>query len=263
MINTLSGWNYGHTIRLDNKYLNFEEDGATVNPKTAILLEGSYTLSEFAIEIARALNDESEVGNTYNVSVDRITRKLTITSDGTNFSLLVQSGNQSELSAFPLAGFSGLDLSGSNSYQGDLPSGSQFIPQFKLQDYTAFIDLQKTANASINENTKGDIVEVINYGNVNMMKCNIMFQTNITPQNAIREDAQGVEKLREFMQYLITKAKVEFMEDVQNSPELFTKCILDKTSTDRKGLGFELKDMKGVGWTNYFTTDIIDFREVL
>lgn len=261
MINTLSGWNYGHTITKQNKYINFNEDGATVNPKTAILNEGSYTLTEFAVEVSRAMNDASEI-NSFLTSLDRITRKITIYSDASNFDLLITSGDQFELSAFPLMGFNGADLTGQMSYDADSASGLQFIPQLKLQDYTPFEDNEQTANANINENTKGDIVEVVNYGQVNRMKCNIMFQTNLIPQRAIREDAQGKDKLREFMKYLTTKAKVEFMEDVVNNQNSYTKCILDKTKLDRKGLGFELIDMKSVGWTNYFTTDLMEFREV-
>ena len=260
MINTMSGWNFGHTIISSNKYLNFEEDGALTNPKVGILNEGSYTLSEFGTELTRALNEGSEV-NSYTFTLDRDTRKITIIGDTDNFTLLIASGDQLELSVFALAGFNGPDLSGAMSYEADSASGFQFIPQFKLQDYTPFEDIEETANASVNENTRGDVVEVINYGVINKMECNIMFQTDITPQHAITEDANGVSKLRTFMQYLRTKGKVEFMEDV-TQPSVFSKCILEKTRLDRKGLGFKLKDMRTVGWTNYFSTDPIEFREV-
>lgn len=260
MINTVSAWNFGHTIISSNKYINFEELGATVNPKAAILNDGSYTLEEYCIELVRALNDAAEL-NKYTYTLDRTTRKITLISDAVNFSLLIATGDQSQLSSFPLAGFTGLDLSGAMMYEGDSPSGEQFIPQFKLQEYTPFEDLEKTANASVNENTQGDIIEVINYGTISRMKCNIMFQTNHVPQNAIREDAQGVDKLRTFMRYLITKAKTEFLEDI-DQPSTIVKCILDKTTADSKGLGYELVDMRNVGWTNYFTTKSITFRKV-
>lgn len=260
MINTVSAWNYGHTIRLDNKYLNFDEVGAIISPKTAILNEGSYTLTEFATEFVRALNDSAEI-NTYTFTLNRDTRKITIFGSDANFSLLIESGEQSELSAFDLAGFTGDDLTGLMTYEGNLPSGSQYVPQLKLQDYVPFEDLEETASANINMNTKGNIIEVINYGEINKMECNVMFATNLTPQRAIREDEQGKDKLRDFMRYLRTKGKTEFMEDIENSGS-FEKCILEKTRLDSKGLGFKLIDMKSVGWTNYFTTDPMTFRRV-
>lgn len=259
MISTFSGWNFGHTIKLDNKYLNFEEVGGS-GELAAILNDGSYSLQEFATECIRAMNDAAEI-NKYTFTLDRDTRKITVISDSANFSLLITSGEQFELSVFTLMGFTGADLSGAQNYEGDSASGSQFIPQLKLQDYVPFEDLETTANASTNENTKGDVIEVINYGEINRMECNILFSTNITPQRAIRNDPLGRDKLRDFMKYLRTKGKTEFMEDV-NTPSVFEKCILDKTRLDRKGLGFKLIDMKNVGWTNYFTTDPLEFRKV-
>lgn len=260
MITTYSGWNYGHTITLSNQNINFEEDGGS-GPLNGKLLLGSYTLEEFATELSRAMNEAGSI-NSYLVTIDRTTRKLTITSDTANFSLLIDSGDQKEVGVFTLAGFNGADLLGAMSYEGDSPSGSQFIPQFKIQDYTPFPDIERTANANVNENTKGDVVEVINYGSINSMECNILFQTNITPQSAIREDSQGKEKLLDFLRYLKTKSKVEFMEDAENSPDVFTNCILEKTRLDPKGLGYKLENMRSVGWTNYYTTQLMEFRQV-
>ena len=88
-----------------------------------------------------------------------------------------------------------------------------------------------------------------------------MFQTNITPQRAIRNDPQGVEKLRDFIKFAITKGKMEFIEDLE-VPASFVKCVLSKTRIERKGLGFKLIDMENVGWTNYFTTEVLEFRQI-
>lgn len=261
MIETLSAWNFGHTITKDNKYLNFSEvsDGLE---RVALLNEGSYTLNQFAIEVARAMNDAAEF-NEYSTSVDRSTRKITVEGDTENFTLLAGTGTQLELSPFELMGFSESegDQSGAQTYEGDSASGFQFIPQFKLQQFTHFEDYVSTSNSNIIENTRGDIVEVVNYGDIRRMKCNIMFQTNRDGQRAIRNDLQGKDKLNAFMLYCRSKARLEFMPDVL-APENFYNCILDKTKLSRNGTDFELYDMISQGWTDYFMTDLIEFREI-
>ena len=125
MINTYSGWTYGHTIDDNNKFLEFEE--AVSGILVAELNVGSYSLQEFVNEISRAMNAKS-LNLTYTTSLDRTTRKIII-SGSDNFNLLISSGTTSSQSVYPLIGFTGsIDLSGSSSYESDSPSGSFFEP---------------------------------------------------------------------------------------------------------------------------------------
>ena len=131
-IKTRSAFTYGHTIDDNNQYINFSEDG--IIELSATIETGSYYLNDFINQIAIALNDIGD--NNYVVSVDRLTRKITISGDN-NFDLLVTNGQQLSISAFPLMGFT-TDRTGSNSYEADIASGFIYYPQAPLRDYMPF-----------------------------------------------------------------------------------------------------------------------------
>lgn len=255
-INTRSVFYYGHTIDQYNYTIDFQE-GTTVYQ--AQLDVGSYTLTDFATEVARAMTEAG--GQTYAVAVDRATRKLTISAAG-NFSLLTTSGNSLGTSTFSLMGFSGADKTGSNSYQGGSGSGSEFLPQFILQDYIAFDDWKENVSPSVNQSSSG-LVEVITFGKVYFMQCNITLQTDINQGtgNAIETDASGVSNLRTFLEYCTTKAPIEFMEN-RASRNTFTECILESTADDQKGTGFKLKELYGRNLPNYYESGTLKFRRL-
>lgn len=255
MISTYSGWTYGHTITVDNQYIDFDEGAGELS---AILNPGSYSLAEFVDEVARALNEAG--GLTYTTSVDRATRKITI-SAGANFSLLITSGTFVNFSAFGLIGFSGADLSGSNSYEGNAASGSFFEPQFKLQDYISFDDEESAVDSTVNESGSGRI-EVVTFGTQNFMTCNITLQNNYTQKvnGPIKNDPSGVSNLRDFLKYARTKGTMEFVPDI-DSPSTFTKCILESTPLSGQGTGFRLNELIGRGLMGYFESGRLKFRK--
>jgi hypothetical protein len=263
MINTYSGWTYGHTINENNRFLEFEETISGV--LTAELNVGSYTLTQYVAEVARALN-ASSLNNTYSTSLDRTTRKITITGSDT-FSLLISSGSTALQSAYSLTGFNGVNLTGQLSYEGDSPSGSFFEPQFLLQDFIPFENDQKANNVTVSETPSGEL-EVIKFGDVNFLSCNIKYQRNQgldeprAKDNIIKFSTTGYTDLLSFLRYAVTKAPMEFVPDV-NTPASFTQCLLESTPKENKGTGFRIRELYAEGLADWYETGTLVFRKLI
>jgi hypothetical protein len=252
-LSTYSAFYYGHNITESNQFINFIDDLS--GEKTATLEIGSYTLTGFANELARALN---AVGSQeYEVTVNRLTRELTIEADN-NFDILAVGGSLVAISAWSLAGFT-QDKTGNNSYTSDLASGFAYYPQILLQDFVHFDDSTVTNNVTVNESASGE-VEVVGYGEVQFMECNITLATNIIPQLYIKENANGVDDLRQFMLYAIRKLKMEFIPDVNGG--VFYDCILESTPEERNGTSFKLKELYARKLVGYFETGTLTFRRI-
>lgn len=257
MINTYSSFTYGHTIDNTNFYFGIDEGSGEILVE---LNSGSYTLEDFATELGRALNEYTTIINNYDITVDRATRKITISADNI-FSILTTSSGQLATSTFLLAGFSGSDKTGATSYEGDNSSGSIYNVQYKLQGYTNFENQQGKQSSILNTPADGAFVEVISYGSEKIMDCEIKFATDyeLDKTSQVRENLNGVSDLRDFMLYITNKAPIEFIPN-ENLPNTFTKCILDRTPEDGKGTKFKLKEDKK--WRETYTTGMIKFREV-
>ena len=65
--------------------------------------------------------------------------------------------------------------------------------------------------------------------------------------------------LREFLRYLRTKGKFEFMPDKDNVNNFF-ECILEKSPSQRDGLGYKLKENRDV--IGYFDTGKLTIRNI-
>ena len=102
MLDKLSKWYYGHYVDTSNNILSFN-DGTD---RTATLNVGDFSLTEFIVEVQRALNAASSL--TFTVSVDRSTRLVTIAAWST-FELQTTSG--SALSPYSLLGLSLIHIS--------------------------------------------------------------------------------------------------------------------------------------------------------
>jgi hypothetical protein len=254
-ITTYSAFNYGHTVTEDNQYINFSEDGGLTELGAQIDI-GSYSLGDFINKVSEAINHIAQVQE-YTVALDRSTRKITI-SAASNFDLLISSGTQTSISAYSLMGFTGADLTASNSYEGDSASGSQYAPQFLLQRYVDFADYLKTNNVSVNESASG-VVEVVGYGRIEYMQCNITLATDIVPQGAINENPTGVADLRAFMTYITTKAPIEIIKDI-NDTNTYRKALLESTTESKDGTDFRLKELYARKLVGYFETGRLEFR---
>lgn len=249
-LNTRSKFYYGHYIDLTNNKLDFEDSAV----REATLNVGDYTLTEFAAEVARAMNEVSN--ETYSISVNRTDRTLTISSTS-NFSLLVTTGANNS-TPWSLLGFTA-NQTGGNSYTGTA-SGTEFIPQFFLQRYIDFEDDQQSVSSNVAESASGQI-QTVSFGTNKFATMEIKYQTAITQVNgAIENSTTGVTDLRNFMIYVTKKRKVEFMKD-RGTPTSFNKCVLESTSSSSSGTGFRLKESLG-SMPGYFSSGTLKFREV-
>jgi hypothetical protein len=259
MIYTKSKFYYGHTVTADNRAISFSEDN--VNELIAELKIGNYSLTSYAQEVRRAMNEVSG-GNNYEVSLDRNTRILTISGDNP-FTLYTQTGSIILISAFRMMGFNDLqNLTGFNSYSGQFGSGDVYAPQFFLQDYQDFRFNQKTASANVNQSASG-LVEIVSYGNVKLMSCNIKYINTYTqPDNSIFENnPNAIDETLTFLEYLITKGRIEFIADRDDANE-YVECILDSTSKEQNGTAFELRELYSQGLNGYFETGLLRFRKI-
>jgi hypothetical protein len=255
-LKTRSAFTYGHTFDDNNQFIDFSEDGGATELVATIEI-GSYTLNQLTDKIAQALNEIGD--NEYTVTLDRATRKYTISADNP-FQLLVTSGTHSAINAFTLLGFTA-DKTGGSSYESDVASGSIYYPQAPLKDYTSFDDIEEAAQARVNESSDGSTVEVVSFGTRNFMECNIKYATDILGQVHIEENPNGVALLRTFMQYITKKRPIEFIPDRDNLA-VFSECLLESTPRSRDGVGFQLRELYAEKLAFYFETGRLIFRRL-
>lgn len=255
-ITTTPVFYYDFQVTTNDIYINFDEG---IGELTATVPAKSYSFTDLAAAIATAMNGIG--GQTYTVTANRSDRTYTISAPS-NFDLLFSSGSNAGLSIASVIGFSATDKTGSNSYDSDTSAGSEFIPQFRLQNYVTLDDYQEKAQANINESASG-IVEVFSIGTRKFLEFNI----GPTTDNAMRKsgglfvnDSSAVSKLRSFMEYAITKGDIEFMPD-QNDKNTFNTIILERTPTSSTGTGFKLRELYGRGLVGFFETGLLRFRE--
>ena len=254
-IRTISAFNYGHKIDQNNQYINFSENG--IDEITALVVVGSYSLFDFVAAVSVALNKAGS--QEYTLTLDRTTSKITISAPS-SFDLLIGSGSLINVSAYELMGFTGADVTGLDTYESDSRSGSQYVPQFLLQNYVDFIDEQRKAASSVSEAANGD-VQVTSYGEVLLMSANITLATDLLPQVAVTENANGVGDLRDFMKYITGKNPIEFVADI-DTPNTIVKCLLEKTPEGSDGTAFKLKELYSRNLTGYYETGNLQFRQI-
>jgi hypothetical protein len=254
-LKTYSAFVYGHNITSANEFIDFIEVGTT--ELSAQITIGSYSLGDFINAVSVAMNEAG--ARTYTITLNRTTRKITIASTA-NFQLKVTTGSHGSTNAFALLGFTS-NKSGASSYVADVPSGTLYEPQFKLQKFVDFKDNVSTIESSVNTSASG-IVEVVSFGEAQFMECNIMYATDILGQGAIKNNANGVANLRNFMNYLIKKYPVEFIPDIEDG-SVFHSCILERSPQSGKGTAFMLNELYSRGLANYYETGTLTFREVI
>lgn len=254
-ITTISKFYYNYSIDATNYQIDFDEGGSEL---TAELNFGDYSLTEFVTEVQRAMNAAGAL--TYTVSVARSTRYITI-SAGSNFSLLTTSGSHGA-NTFSLLGFSGADKTGASTYTGSSGAGSVFTPQFRLQSYVPPENYRSKRNVTIHETANSNI-EVVYFGNLQMIEMDIRFSTNIEQPSSgpITNNSTGVADLNSFMNFLISKAKLEFMPDA-NDPDTYYTVILESTAQDKNGTEYKLKERTDISAPGYYDTGVLVFRVV-
>lgn len=251
---TFSKFYFGHTVTSSNCKINFKEG---VPELTATLNIGSYSLTEYAAEIKRAMDAAGAL--TYTVAINRTTRVITI-SAGSNFQLLTSTGSNLTISAFTMIGFTGSDRTGASTYAGNTGSGSTYTPQFILQSHISSEDWQQAVDAVVNKSASAK-VEVVSFGTEKFVQLKIRFANNLVqPTNGpIRTNLTGVTDLETFIKYLITKAPIEYMPD-ESAPSTFQKLILEKTEESQNGTGYKLKEIPRI--KGYFDTSVLTMRVI-
>ncbi len=253
-LKTKSLFIYGHTVNDENQYINFSENG--IDELSATIEIGSYTLDQFKDAVALALNSIGD--NTYTCSVDRTTLKLTISADA-NFDLLVTTGTQVSISAFPLMGFT-TNRDSSSSYEADESTGIIYRPQTKLYDYVPFENNESTVQSKVNESSSGEI-ELVTYGTRRFAKFNIKYITNITGQYYIEDNPNAVDEINQFMSYIRLKRPFEFLEN-RDDVFSFVPVILESTPQSGKGTNYELNELYGEKLAYYYETGKLKLRKL-
>lgn len=253
-ITTKSVFFYGHTITTNNSSIDFSEGAGEIQ---ATLNPGSYTLTEFIAEVSRALNVAGAL--TYTVTVNRTTRFVTIAATG-NFELLISTGTRVASSTWTLLGFSGADLTGSASYEGTAGSGSEFAPQALLDNYIPKEYWLQKQDAVVSKASSG-IVQQLNFGDVRFYQMAINYQTNNNPTGHpdIDLDVAGITNLKNFLEYCITKAPIEFMPD-KDTRSTYDKLIIETTPASKDGTEVVLQKLEGVA--GYYNSGTLEFRVV-
>ena len=256
-MNTTSAWYFVPEVVAGIDTLNFSEGGPELN---ASITRGAYTPTEYAAQIQIALNAAGALD--YTVTFNRAERTLTVAASGT-FELLVSSGSSGTDQAYATMGFSGADRTGAATYTGNLQTGNGYYTQFPLQSFVAFEDDQTANQESVNTSTDGTLVEVVSFGLVQRMRCNIKYVTDIEQPcgGVISNNSAGKSDLRTFLLFGIEKKPMEFMFDI-TTPSVFTKCILDSTPESGNGTGFRIKEQFSDRIGQYFSSGQLVFRKV-
>lgn len=252
-LDTFSTFYYGHEITSDNNKIDFDEG---FGERVAEIGVKTYSLSQFIVAVQDALN--SAGSNVYVVTMNRNTRRITITADNP-FDLLTTTGDHLGTSAFSLMGFSGADHTGGTTYTGSGPSGSEYRPQFILQDHIPPENFKKSVQATVNESASG-VVEIVRFGSVRFLQLNIMYITNIPMDGKIiRSNPSGVDDANSFMDYITKIAPIEFMPDVSDK-SFFNTIQLESTPQNKDGIDYTLKELYDKNLPNIFETGKLVFR---
>lgn len=248
---------YGHKIDETNNLIDFA-DSAGGPEITAEVPVGSYTLTKFLDVIVNAINAASAL--TWDYTIDRETRIVTFTSSGPA-DILFGTGTNALNSPAALLGFPASDILNDTSFVGTDPSGYEWKPQFPLQDYRGKDKNKKLVNAVVTESASGDSVSVQSFGVEHTIKMNAKYITNQPTEGLLRYDVAGVENATAFMDYVIDKNPVEFMED-ETDRDTFERVFLKSSGTDGTGTSYELTEYVDRNLPEYFETGLLTFKVI-
>lgn len=260
-MSTFSLFYFGIEITRANNKIDFAEG---VDVYTATLRYGTYTMTEFAEEIERAMN-AAGADYTYSCSVNRTTRILTITKQSipsiATWYFLFGTGDNAFLSPASLMGFTAADTAAATSQAGSSGMGSRYEPQFKLQDYVGPDFQKELVNAVVNESSTG-VFEVVSFGTKRMISLNSKWITDRTNDGTLIKNISGsVATAQAFMAYLMKKGKVEFMPDISDV-DTYYDLICEKMAGSQAGTGYLLKEHTGKNLPGWYETGVLTFRVI-
>ena len=253
---THSVFYYGHKIDDTNNLINFKEGAGA--EKTAQIPIGSYTLTKFLDVVTAALNSASALDWAY--TLNRTTGVVTLISSGTA-SLLWATGSNAASTPANLLGFVGTDVLNLTSFTGNARSGYAYSPQFPLQDYKGPEKTKRLVNAVVTKSATGDSVSVQSFGVERFMKCDVKYITNQPSEGVLRNDPEAIENALQFMEYIVEKHPIEFMES-ENDVENFIKVYLESTQQGSSGTEFELIEYVDRNLPEFFGTGMLTFKVI-
>ena len=254
MIQTRSSFFTLDPVDSTNFYLDFNEGSGELTAEVEV---GSYTMTDIIDAIEAAMN---AVGTqAYTVTFDRDARKFTISATNP-FSLLVSTGTHVGNDIFSLIGFTGADRPSGTSHLANLQAGTEYVPQFWLQDFVDPLNFQKAISSTVSKTTSGD-VEVVKFGIEKFYEFSIKLVTNISQGGSgfVEDDPSGVENLRAFLVFCTNKSNLEFMPD-RDDKNVFFKILLESTEQEKDGTGFKIKELYDSGLPGFFESGKLTFR---
>jgi len=253
MIHSWSKFYYGVDVTTDNLYLSFNEGGSEL---IAEVTRGKYTPTEALAAVAAAMSDAGS--QAYTVTMDRSTRRVTI-SAAAPFTLMIGTGTTSTSSIFGTLGFSGADVGPVTSATGAGKIGSEYVPQFKLQDWIDPEHYKKAVESTIKKTADGR-VEVVTFGVEQYLQAHIRYATNkMVGWDVFRTNATGVADLVSLMDWLTKKYPVELIPD-EDLPNVFYTLILERTQESQQGTDYKLRELYDKNLPDFFETGILLFR---
>jgi hypothetical protein len=256
-LKNFSSFYYGIEVTTLNRFFDFDEGGSEINAEVQPRI---YAPEDFANELERVLN--SAGSNLYTVSFNRASRRLTISSNGSDFNILASSGVNAGNGVYQTIGLpTNIDQTGGLTYTTGVV-GRQYLSQFPPQSYTAPEDFVEKEQANVSRAASG-FVEVIDFGNVRFLSMELLFITNkdLKSGEIIRFNPNGLQDARDFLSFAIRKGPMEFMPDYKN-PNEFYRVILESTDSSSNGVGFRLKEEIERNLPEVFRTGILNFRVV-
>lgn len=256
-VHAYSKFYYGFIVDENNRYINFDEGGDEL---TAVLPIGAFTLTKILEVASQAMNDVGALD--YIFSVNRTTRIVTLDASA-NFNLLGSTGTNAGQSALPTLGIPAADHLADDQVIGSSAAGYSYSPQFPLQDFVPSANGKKALSATVTTSASGNKVSVQSFGEERYMKCNIKWVNNSEQGSGgkLRSSPTAVEDLISFLEYCVTKAPIEFMQNESNL-DAFERLILWSTPSNGDGTGFELKEYYDKDLPDWFESGALSFKVI-
>jgi hypothetical protein len=254
-LDTFSAFYFDYEISSSNNILNIDEGAGEVAVEISV---GSYSATDLGVAVENALN--ASLTNVYSVLFNRTERTFTISADAA-FDLLIASGTQVGVSAYPALGFTGPDLTGLLTYTGNLQAGKEYLNQFKLQDYVNPEMDKRRISPSVNESASGDL-EVVSFGFRSFITFSLKYITDKPGDGfVIKTNQNGFADLVEFLSYLTTKGPFEFMPDIDNKNIFFT-CSVESLDSSSDGTSYKITELVNRNLPGYFEVNNIVCRVI-
>lgn len=261
MLQNHSTFYYGFKVTAQpyNGYMNIDEGSGELQIEIPV---GTYTFTTLADAIRNALLTQGTLD--YTVTINRDNRLITISAP-TNFDLLTNTGVNSGTAIWDLIGFDTTsDLTGSNSYTSYKYAGFEYMPQFRLQEYTGPEDFQAANQASKNVAANGTTVEVVRFGLAKFIEFNIRYitsRTDFSDGYAHRHDPLGLENARAFLQSITELSEFEFMPDYKDTSNYY-RCIVESMPDFPDGTGYRLQERFADNLIEVYDTGRIKLRVI-